>query len=135
MPVSMVSASASAFIWATISNMPSPQSVTTAVTSPFTSKRGDSVGPSSRAALSRVGSGKEMLVIAGPACLAEPEPADRSAVSAVPHHCHEPDLLFGIVPEGAGEGRCQGRRALLSNSAHCHAHVLGLDHDGNAARI
>ena len=41
----------------------------------------------------------------------------------------------GRVLEGAGEGRGQRGRALLADAAHRHAHVLGLDHHGDAARV
>src|SRR5262245_8642098 len=47
-PVAMVRASASAFIWATISTSPVPASVVTQVTKPLASNLGVSASPSSR---------------------------------------------------------------------------------------
>src|SRR4051794_2808892 len=109
MPLSSVSASASAFMCATISSMPSWASVTTAVTRPLASKRGEKTAPSSSAFLFDGASGNSSADIAGP-CLARP--AGRSDPAAA-HHGDEADLLFWRILEDAGEGRGQRGGALL----------------------
>src|SRR5262245_14662014 len=124
-PVAMVRASASAFICATMSSSPDCASVATQVTSPSASNFGVKARPSSSS-----------LVEPGAAN------ADESATgalsrgrSALAHQAHESDLLGRIVAERTDElGRDRGRAELL-DPAQRHAHVLGLDHHGNAARI
>jgi hypothetical protein len=44
-------------------------------------------------------------------------------------------LLRRIVAEHAGELGGHGRGAMLMHAAQCHALMLGLDHDGDAARL
>src|SRR5690606_548591 len=131
MPVSRVSDSASAFMWATMSGRPSWASVTTAVIRPAASKRGEKTEPSSSAVLSVEGCGNENFAIVGPWSGA----SGGSGPSVFPEHRHEAHLLLGVVAERAGEGRRHRGRALLANAAHGHAHVLGLDHHGDAAGI
>src|SRR5882757_1307853 len=136
MPVSSVNASASAFICATINSMPSPASVTTTVTRPDASKRGERTVPSSNAFLSDGAFGNSSADIAGQSffltmILSENRsplfgtivgrPAARSAAGA--NHGHEAHLFLGRVLEDAGEGRGQRGRALLADTAHGHAHV------------
>src|SRR5262245_54125301 len=101
----MVSASASAFMCATIRTRPSRASVTTAVISPFASKRGASALPSSSAVLSDGGSENSIGGICRPSGRAgKKRRSKRSAAIAVPHHGYEPELFFGTVPEHTGKG-------------------------------
>src|SRR5918995_3984995 len=120
MPVSSVTAKASAFICATISSMPSRASVTTAVTRPFASKRGARICPSSSACLSVGESANSIGGITGPCLRDRLEP---SAPAAVPHHGYKPDLLFWTILEAAGEGGGEGRCPLLFDASHGHAHM------------
>src|SRR5690606_33885415 len=131
MPVSRVSDSASAFMWATMSGRPSWASVTTAVIRPAASKRGEKTGPSSSAVLSAEGCGNENFAIVGPWCGA----IGGSGPSVCPELRREAHLPLALVPARADDGRRHRGRALLANAAHGHEHVLGLDHHGDAAGI
>src|SRR5450631_1521037 len=53
---------------------------------------------------------------------------------AAAQHCQETDLLGGIIAKDTGELRGDGFGAVFANAAHGHAQVLGLEHDGTAAR-
>src|SRR5690606_14230668 len=110
---SSVSASASAFMCPTISSVPSPASVTIAVTSPSRSKRGEKASPSSSAALSEGGGGK--LSMSRP-CRCGRAAAGLSGEAVSQHH-HEAGLLFRLVPEDAREGGGQRGRSFLADAA------------------
>src|SRR5688572_5029484 len=117
-------------MWATISSMPSPASVTTAVTRPPASKRGENAVPSSSMCLSGDGSGKVGMTASWRSEIDRSEPVaarnDRgSGALAGPHHGCETNLLVRIVAERTGEGGGESGRPLLADPAHGHAHVLG----------
>src|SRR5687768_15479678 len=121
---------------ATMSSMPSSASVTTAVTRPAASKRGEKTAPSSSAVLSAAGGGnvsdgmappfgtvRERTVATFLCAGSTPYVLRRKRSHAGPHHGHEANLLFRVVAEAAGEGRGQRRGPLLADAAHGHAHV------------
>src|SRR5690606_26429247 len=110
MPVWSVFASASAFMCATMRRVPSSASVTTAVMSPWESKRGVKAVPSSSSDLSEEGGGKRSSAIASPP----------SAIARIADHRHEAHLLLRLL-EDAGEGGREGGGSLLLNAAHGHA--------------
>src|SRR5690606_32603297 len=117
MPVSSVRRKASSFIWATISNSPSRASVTTAVIRPDASKRGIKTAPSSVAFLSESGEGKIVMV------------------ALLTNKVHETHLLINFCLESAGEGGRNRAGTLFADTAHGHAHMFGIYHDSNAARL
>src|SRR4051812_19265857 len=98
MPVSNVRLSACAFMCATINSMPSSASVTTTVTRPAASKRGENTAPSSSAFLSDEGFGNVGADIAGP-CSSDAGEGASGAQAA--HHGNETDLFLGRVLEHA----------------------------------
>src|SRR5690606_8356652 len=122
MPLSSVSRSASAFMWATISSSPPVAAVTTAVISPSGPKRGVNISPVSSSWAGAGGDRKEASDMAG-------------SVGAHAHQIEEAGLLLEILAQCAGEGAGQGGGALLADTAHGHAHVLGFDQHGDAARL
>jgi len=65
---------------------------------------------------------------------------DASSISMVrllgcEHKGEETNLLIGILAEDSGKLRRHGRDAVFLHAAHRHAHMLGLQHNGDAARM
>src|SRR5690606_29828603 len=86
--------------------------------SPDASKRGMNAAPSSMAFLSEGWAGKKLIVC----CLSASQG-------------HEANLFLRIHLHFAGKRGGDGHRTLLADPTHGHAHMLGLDHDGNATRL
>src|SRR3546814_19579081 len=55
--------------------------------------------------------------------------------SAIADEAEEAGLVARIRLEVAGKGRGERGRPLLLDAAHGHAHVFGLDHHRDAARL
>src|SRR6185312_1471719 len=123
----MVFASACAFICATINRSPLAASVTTAVISPSASNLGVKARLSSMSG--------ELLIASARPLWALLRMTAKGLPIAAPQHGHEADLLVDVVAEGTSEIRGHGQRAGLCHAAQRHAHMLGLDHHRNAARL
>src|SRR5471032_1773062 len=114
---------------ATISTSPDFTSVATAVISPSASNFGAKAKPSSTSAVEPRAANDDLSV------------KIRLAVNAgrltlrPTQHGHETNLLVGILAERAGEMRGNRHRAGFRHPAQRHAHMLGLDHHRDAARL
>src|SRR5690606_4653789 len=93
-------------------------SVTIAVTSPLASNEGVK-GPAPSRSLFKADGGWKTGAI----------------VSAIVHEAEEASLLSGIVPELACKGCRERCRTRLLYTTHGHAHMFGLDHDRDPARL
>src|SRR5215813_3101164 len=111
---------------ATISTSPDCTSVATQVTSPSASNFGVKARPSSTS-----------LIEPGAAKTGDwtTSASHTKRRSALVHQGHESNLLGRIVAERADELGRDRRGAELLHTAQRHAHMLGLDQDGDAARI
>src|ERR1035438_1554151 len=113
-----VLSNASLFIWASINTSPELSSTVTQAMSPSGENRGVNAAPSSRAFLSEDASSISMVRLLG-----------------CEHKGEETNLLIGILAEDSGKLRRHGRDAVFLHAAHRHAHMLGLQHDGDATRM
>src|ERR1700761_1433077 len=115
----MVLRSASSFICATISTSDVAASVATQVTRPLASNLGRNHSPSS---MSLLLDDVDTVFF-------------RNLAMRRAHHGKKPLLLRRIVAEHAGVAAGEGTRAVLGDAPDRHAGMLGLDQNGDAARL
>src|SRR4051812_27559285 len=124
---------------ATINNSPDCASVATQVTSPSASNFGVKARPSSTSLVEPGAANADGLATsvsrAKNGCSALASALGSTLGSALAHQCHESNLLGRIVAERADELGRDRRGAELLHAAQRHAHVLGLEQDGDAAWI
>src|SRR5262245_26523862 len=133
MRVSSVSASASAFIQASINTAPESASVTIAGISPSASNFGWKARPfSTSPGVPRAAKGGARS--AGMAASPKHGVGAGTPLPARPmHHLQEAVAVAGVRLQRTGEAGGDGLHTGLAHAAHGHALVLGLDQHGHAA--